>query len=114
MNRKGDLFLRTRPVMAFLSFPRRGNGQLPVLGSSASLHGLEERCDLAQSVGIMPDQGMTAGWRDDGPAVGHAGGNIPRPTGCAEAIVFGADCQDRAGDLLDRIRLARGSSLYVK
>ncbi len=62
----------------------------------------------------MADQGMTAGWKDDGPAVGHAGGNILCPSGRAEPIVFGADRQDRAGDLLDRIRLVRGSSLNVE
>src|ERR1035438_3972398 len=77
-------------------------------------HGLEERCDLAQSIGVVADQGMAAGWKDDGPAVGHAGGNILRPTGRAEPIVFGTDCQDRAGDLLDRIRLVRDSSLNVE
>src|ERR1039457_1845813 len=114
MNRKGDLFLRTRSVMAFLSFPRRGNGQLPVLESSAGLHGLEERCDLAQSVGIVANQGMAAGWKEDGPAVRHAGGDVLRPTGRAESIVFGADGQDRAGDLLDRIRLVRGGGFDVE
>src|ERR1039457_5368212 len=75
---------------------------------------LEERCDLAQGVAVTADQGMTAGWKDDGPAAMHAGGNIPRPTGRAEPIVFGADCQDRAGDLLDWIRLARGGRLNIE
>ena len=53
------------------------------------LHGPQERCDLAQGVGVVADQGMTAGWKDDSPAVGHAGGKILRPTGRAEPIVFG-------------------------
>ena len=29
-------------------------------------HGLEERRDFAQGVGIVADQGMTAGWKDPG------------------------------------------------
>src|ERR1022692_3067193 len=75
---------------------------------------LEERCDLAQGVAVTADQGMTAGWKDDGPAALHAGGNVPRPAGRAEPVVFGADCQDRAGDLLNRIRHKRGGSLNVE
>jgi hypothetical protein len=62
----------------------------------------------------VASQGMTAGGKEDGPAVGHAGGNVLRPTGRAERIVFGADRQDRAGDLLDRLRVVRGSRLDVE
>ena len=62
----------------------------------------------------MASQGMTAGGKEDGPAVGHAGGKVLRPTGRAERIVFGADRQDRARDLLDRIRVVRGSRLDVE
>jgi len=41
----------------------------------------------------MADQGMTAGWKEDDPAVGHAGGNILCPSGRAEPIVLVADRQ---------------------
>src|ERR1017187_5683601 len=63
---------------------------------------------------MVANQRMTPGWKDNGSAVGHAGGNMLRPTGRAEPIVFGADRQDWAGDLLDRIRFVRGSSLNVE
>ena len=57
---------------------------------------------------------MTAGWKDDAPSIGRTGGNILRSAGGAEPIVFGADRQDRTGDLLDQIRLMRGSGHKIE
>jgi hypothetical protein len=57
---------------------------------------------------------MTAGWKQDDLGVGHVGGDIFRPSGGAEPIIFGADRQDWAGDLLERIRLVRGRSLNIE
>lgn len=55
------------------------------------LHGLEERCALTQRVGIVADQRMSTGWKEDDPPVGHTGGNKLRAARGAEPIVFGAD-----------------------
>jgi hypothetical protein len=51
------------------------------------LHPAEECRALAPGIGIMADQDMTAGRKDGGPAVGHAGRDIPRSTGGAEPVV---------------------------
>jgi len=51
-NFRGDLF---GDVMVFME------------SSGLLLHRLEERCDLAQGVCIVADQGMTAGWKEDDP-----------------------------------------------
>src|SRR5271165_4544800 len=76
--------------------------------------GLEERRGFPQGVGIVAGQGVTAGWKNNGSAIGNSAGNEFRAAGRAEPIVFRADGQDRAGDLFDWIRLARGGGLDVE
>src|ERR1019366_8298656 len=50
------------------------------------LHGSKKRSRLAQGVGIVTDQCMTAGRKDDSPAVSHVRGDILRPSCGAESI----------------------------